>query len=70
MRKADVISYYGSAQKAANAVGLKSRQAIYAWPEVVPEAYQYKFFRVTGGKLSLSPGLELPKAQKAREARA
>jgi hypothetical protein len=57
MQKTDAIRHFGGAQKLASALGLKSRQAIYAWPEEVPELYQYKLYHLSGGKLRLSTGL-------------
>jgi hypothetical protein len=54
MQKAEAIRHFGGAQKLASALGLKSRQAIYAWPEEVPELYQYKLHHLSGGKLRLS----------------
>lgn len=54
MLKADAIKHFGSATKLAHALGLKSRQAIYAWPEIVPELYQYKLHHLSEGKLTLS----------------
>lgn len=58
MQKSDAIEMFGGATKLAKAVGLKSRQAIYAWPEEVPDLYQYKLHHLSGGKLPLSPRLE------------
>jgi hypothetical protein len=58
MQKSEAIEHFGGATKLANALGLKSRQAIYAWPEEVPELYQYKLYHLTRGKLPLSPGLK------------
>jgi len=58
MQKSEVIEFFGSAQKVAQVVGLRSRQAIYAWPEEVPELYQYRLHRLSGGKLKLSPQFE------------
>lgn len=58
MQKTEAIRYFGSAAKLAHELGLKSRQAIYAWPEEVPELYQYKLHHLSGGQLALSPHLE------------
>jgi hypothetical protein len=58
MQKADAIRHFGSVQKVADAAGLKSRQAVYMWPDEVPDLYQYKLHHVSGGKLKLSPRLE------------
>lgn len=59
MQKSDAIRHFGSAQKLAHACGLKSRQAVYLWPDEVPEKYQYKLFHLTGGALPLSPRLSV-----------
>lgn len=63
MQKTDAIRHFGGAQKLAAALGLKSRQAIYAWPEEVPELYQYKLYHLSDGKLPLSPELEKGRPQ-------
>lgn len=63
MQKADAIRYFGSAQKLATAVGLKSRQAIYSWPDEVPALYQFKLHHLTEGKLPLSPQLDAERRQ-------
>jgi len=63
MQKSAVIEFFGSAQKVAAAVGLKSRQAIYAWPPEVPELYQYRLHRLSGGKLPLSPQYGRPRGR-------
>jgi hypothetical protein len=60
MQKTEAIEHFGGASKLAAALGLKSRQAIYAWPEEVPELYQYKLHHMSGGKLPLSQQFELP----------
>jgi hypothetical protein len=58
MQKADAIRHFGSVAKVAEAAGLKTRQAVYLWPEEVPDLYQYKLHHVSGGKLKLSPRLD------------
>lgn len=63
MQKTEAIQYFGSAQKLATALGLKSRQAIYAWPDEVPDRWQYKIHHMSGGVLQLSERLEQPRAQ-------
>lgn len=65
MQKSDAIRHFGSAQKVAEVVGLKSRQAIYAWPDEVPDLYQYKLYQASRGALHLSPRLELPQERRA-----
>jgi len=57
MQKADAIKYFGGAAKLAHELGLKSRQAIYAWPDEVPELYQYKLHHLSRGDLPLSERL-------------
>jgi hypothetical protein len=59
MLKTEAIKHFGSAQKLAHACGLKSRQAVYLWPDEVPEKYQYKLHHLTGGALELSPSLSV-----------
>jgi hypothetical protein len=61
MQKSEAIQHFGSASKLAKALGLKSRQAIYQWPDEVPELYQYKLHHLTRGKLPLSPDLKAAK---------
>lgn len=68
MQKADALSFFGGPTKLARICGLKSRQAIYAWPDEVPELYQYKLHHLSGGELPLSPGLQQT-AQHAPEQR-
>lgn len=58
MKKTDAIQYFGGSQKLADEVGLKSRQAIYAWPEEVPDLYQYLLHYRTSKRLPLSPHLQ------------
>lgn len=54
MQKSEAIKYFGSAQRLASALGLKSRQAIYAWPDQVPDRWQYKLHHISKGKLPLT----------------
>jgi hypothetical protein len=59
MKKSDAIAYFnGSPKKLATAVGLKSRQAIYKWPDEVPDLYQLALHKLSGGKLVLSPRMK------------
>lgn len=53
MQKSDAIQYFGSAPKLARALGL-TRQAIYQWPDTVPDLYQYKLAAITDGALRVS----------------
>lgn len=54
MTKTDALEYFGGPSRLARLVGLKSRQAIYAWPENVPDLYQYKLHHLSDGKLPLT----------------
>lgn len=55
MKKSDAIAFFdGSPKKLAEAVGLKSRQAIYKWPEEVPDLYQLTLHKLSDGRLKLS----------------
>lgn len=58
MDKAAAIAFFdGSPTKLARAVGLKSRQAIYKWPDEVPDLYQPMLYQISDGALPLSPRL-------------
>lgn len=61
MRTSDAIAHFGSAPKLAQALGLKSRQAIYRWGKKVPELYQYKLQVLTRGQLKVSLPPESPR---------
>jgi len=50
MKKQDAIEHFGDAVKLAKALGI-SKQAVYKWPDVVPEGRQYQLEIVTQGKL-------------------
>lgn len=56
MLKADAIKFFGSAPKLGAVLGI-TRQAIYLWPEEVPERWQFQIHHLTGGQLPLSPHL-------------
>ena len=49
-----VIEYFGSHAKVAAAIGY-SRQAIYRWSKVVPEAAAYRIEACTRGKFKVDP---------------
>ncbi len=49
MRKADVISYFGTQQKVAEELEL-SQSTIGEWPEVIPIAQAFIVERLTKGK--------------------
>lgn len=52
MKKTDVLKYFGGALKTARALGI-SHQAVYAWPERVPERMAYRASIKSGGKLKV-----------------
>ena len=56
----DLKTYYGSAAKAALALGIR-RQVVYRWQDKVPALYQYKAHHFSGGELPLDPDLAGPK---------
>lgn len=49
MLKSDVITYYGSGVAAGAAIGL-SRQAVSAWPDLIPELQARRYHDVTRGR--------------------
>ncbi len=57
MLKSQAIEFFGGAPALARALGL-TRQAIHAWPDVVPDLYQYKLHHLSGGKLPLGDELK------------
>lgn len=63
MLKSEAIEFFGGAPKLGRLLGL-TRQAIHAWPEVVPDLYQYKLHHLSEGRLPLSvvpPQQEAPR---------
>jgi hypothetical protein len=54
MKKSKVIEFFGSGRKAAQALGI-SHQAVYAWPETIPERMAYRVHALTRGKLKADP---------------
>lgn len=59
MQKSEAIKHFGGVKKLAEAVG-RSRQAIHAWGDTVPDLYQYKLHQLTQGELPLDERLALP----------
>jgi hypothetical protein len=51
MRTQEAIDFYGSVPGLATAIGLSSRQAIYAWGEYPPPGRQYQIEILTNGVL-------------------
>lgn len=60
MLKIDAVKFFNGPTKLAAVCGLKSRQAINAWPEIVPDDYQYRLHYLSQGHLVLSEHLKLP----------
>lgn len=50
MKKNDVISHFGNATKAANALGV-TKSAISQWPETIPRLRAFEIERITNGEL-------------------
>ncbi len=65
MHKKDVIEHYGTQEEAARALDL-TRQAVSAWPDIVPEGVAYKLQVLTGGKLRVRPELYRPRNAERR----
>jgi transcriptional repressor of cell division inhibition gene dicB len=57
MKKRDVVEYFGSITKAAEALKINS-QAISQWPDDVPELRAYQIEVITGGALRARPEAE------------
>ena len=52
MNKNDVISHFGTAAKAAKALGL-TKSAISQWPAAIPRLRAFEIERITNGKLKV-----------------
>lgn len=50
MQKKEVIKYFGSVQKMADALGV-TRQMIYLYADILPEMIAYKIEVITNGAL-------------------
>lgn len=60
MRKTEAIEHFGGVQKLADVLAL-TRQAIWSWPEIVPDLYQYKLHHLSEGRLPITiPPTERP----------
>ena len=57
MKTIDAIAYFGTQTRISELLGI-TRQAVSAWPEEVPQHWQYHLERLSGGKLQ--PTLPLP----------
>jgi transcriptional repressor of cell division inhibition gene dicB len=54
MQKSLAIEHFGGITKLAAKLGI-SRQAIHAWPEEVPDLWQYKIHHLSEGKVPIEP---------------
>ena len=54
MQKSQAIEHFGGVSKLAAKIGI-SRQAIHAWPETVPERWQYTLHYMSDGALPVNP---------------
>jgi hypothetical protein len=52
MLKSEAIEFFGGPTKLAAKLGI-TRQAIHAWPSVVPDLYRYKLHYLSEGLLPL-----------------
>ena len=50
MTKQEAVSHFETVAKLAKTLGI-STQAIYDWPETVPQLRQFQLERITNGKL-------------------
>lgn len=64
MLKKAAVEHFGSQEKVADALGI-TRQAVVAWPDVVPKGSAYQLQVVTGGALQVRTEL-YPKPAKKR----
>ena len=51
MTKQEAVTHFGSVARLAEALGITT-QAIYDWPEIVPQLRQFQLERITGGELT------------------
>ncbi len=61
MKKKQVIDYFGTQQKAADALGLE-QPSVANWRDPLPALRQLQYEMVTGGKLKADPHCKLPQA--------
>lgn len=54
MKKSDVLSYFGSVDKTAKALGI-THVAVSRWGETIPQGRAYQIEVLTGGKLKAEP---------------
>lgn len=53
MRKSVAVKHFGGIPKMSRILGV-TRQAIYKWPEEVPDLYQYKLHYLSGYRLRVT----------------
>ena len=53
MKKSDVVKFFGGYSATARALGMKNRQAVFKWPEVVPLKKALLIQDITKGKLKV-----------------
>lgn len=53
MTKAEALDFFGGPTKLGALLGL-TRQAIWSWPDEVPDLYQYKLHHMSAEKLPLT----------------
>ena len=59
MTKADVITYFGGARKAAEALGIATA-SVHQWGERVPPLRQLQLESITKGRLKAEPSVRRP----------
>lgn len=56
MLKSDIVDFFGSVPKAAEALGV-TRSAAYQWKDIVPERMAYRAQAISRGKLKVHPSV-------------
>jgi hypothetical protein len=56
MYKKDVLAYYGAASKVADELDI-TKQAVNAWPRVVPRGAAFELHHITEGRLAIDRDL-------------
>lgn len=59
MRKVEVVNFFGSQRKVAQALGI-SEQAVSFWGIVIPEKNALRLHQITNGELSYDESLYRP----------
>ena len=58
MLKSQAIKFFGNASRLGAKLGV-TRQAVYQWPEELPDRWQYAIHHLSEGQLPLAPHLEV-----------